>query len=628
MSRQVYFLSAVIAVLVAPTAALTTPLVCLAVEAVVQLFFFTIVIGLRRHRSKIEAVNEKLQETVAQLHAEISHRKLIEYDLIAAKEEAEKVTRLKSTFLATMSHELRTPLNGILGFSSLLLEADLPREHHQSAEIINSSGESLLALIKDILDVSQIEAGKLKIHKREFDLRDVAQNTVALLKAKAKEKDLNLALHLDPALPTAVYGDPDRIRQVLLNLVGNAVKFTTVGTVAVIISADEDASDIKFSIMDTGSGIPTNQIRKLFERFSQVDGTTTRQHGGSGLGLAICKELTESMGGSIGVKTNPDEGSEFWFSLPLEDASFTELESPQGVIETLYEPARILVVDDIRIDQQIFAMILQAMRAEPVFATCINSAIDLLKREINCGRTIDAIIVSDTLADASAEKFDERLRMSEIYNDIKLILSSPRHFDEPALSAMGFDASIEQPITQTTVFAELREIVGSGSWRQPPSGAESAGGEVISLARRKRMPHILAADDNDGNCQVVKAMQAPLEVQIDFVSNGAQAIKAAATTPYDLILMDIYMPELGGFDATKAIRSNGCINAETPIIALSASIIPADDCDLAEIGLNDYLTKPFDANGLRSKISRYIDGPKTDMEHETDSSPTTDRRIA
>ena len=599
----------------------------LAVAGVLILFFFTVAVGLRGHRNKIAMVNEKLRDTVNQLHTEISQRKLVEVDLVAAKEEAEKATRVKSTFLATMSHELRTPLNGILGFADILLESKLPPEHHQASEIIKSSGESLLSLINDILDLSQIEAGKLKIKMRDFDLRDIAENAVTLFKAKAREKGLNLALHIDPETPTIAYGDPNRVRQILINLAGNAVKFTPAGTVAVVIGVDSASGDVKFSVFDTGPGIREDEIGNLFERFSQIDDSTTRHHDGSGLGLAICKELAEAMDGEIGVESREGDGSEFWFSLPLFDAVLDQ-SPPLDSKEILAETARVLVVDDRRINQQIFGMMLRAIGAEHVIAQDVNSALDVMEDEKFAGRAIDAVIVSGTLNEALAGQFGQQLRNHKFNSDIKLILSTPRHYDDDALDSLGFDASIDQPITQTTVFAGLRSLISSSRRDTKTKYAKAADGELVSLIRRKPMPRLLLADDNEDNRKVVQAVLKSFDVRIDVVENGAEAVKAAEKTDYDVIMMDIYMPVMGGFEATKAIRNAGGVNANTPIIGVTASLLSVDKSDLTEIGMDDYVTKPINCKALREKISGYIEGGNRDNSGEDEKVSAAIIRIA
>ena len=574
----------------------------------VILFFFTVVTGMRRNRNKIAAINTQLHNTVDQLNEEIAQREIIESDLVIARDDAEQANRLKSTFLATMSHELRTPMNGVLGFSKILLSGDLQPEQREQVSIIQSSGESLLCLINDILDISQIEAGKMKLSVAPFNLRNTVESATKLLQPKAQEKSLNLAVHIDPDLPTLVMGDADRIRQIVMNLLGNAIKFTETGSVAVFVGRNDTNDDIKISVVDTGVGIPSDKVEILFDRFSQIDSSSTRQHDGSGLGLAISKELTDAMNGEIGVHTKLGEGSEFFVSIPLENAE--EMDVLLREPRELPNEKRVLVVDDLAINQRVFGLILSGMKAEHVQVRCAEDTIHLLMKSRDAGEPFDAIVISDTLTTIRSYELLEKLKRNNLCGDARMILSAPGRVEEPALKAMGFDTQIEQPITDDTVFSELRTLILDDQNHVQGDTVETS--QVISLARKAatRKPatrRVLVAEDNLANKKFVSAVLASFDVETDIVMNGADAVEAAKTTVYDLILMDVHMPIMNGVEATKRIRREGQLNSETTIVALTAVTMPGDHTAFIKAGMDDVLPKPLELASLRSKIAATLD---------------------
>lgn len=578
---------------------------------IVILFFFTVAVNMRRNRNKVAKINSELQTTVDQLHNEIDRREIIERDLVVAKDDAEQANRLKSTFLATMSHELRTPMNGVLGFSKILLSGDLTTEQREQVSIIQSSGESLLCLINDILDISQIEAGKMNLSNAAFNLRNSVEAATKLLQPKAQEKGLNLAVHIDPDLPTLVMGDSDRIRQIVVNLLGNAIKFTENGSVAVFVGRDEDGENIKVSVVDTGVGIPSDKVEILFDRFSQVDGSSTRKHDGSGLGLAICKELTDAMGGAIGVKTELGEGSEFFISVPLANAE--EMDVLPREARSLPNNKRVVVVDDLAINQRVFGLILNGMNAEHVDVGCAEDTIHLLMNARKAGEPVDAIIISDTLTTIRSFELLEKLQRNNLCGDARMILSAPGRVEEAAMKAMGFDAQIEQPITDDTVFSELRALILNET---AVAQGDQAASEVISLAQEvaKTKPstrRVLVAEDNLANKRFVSAVLSSFDVETDIVMNGADAVEAAKKTAYDLILMDVHMPIMNGVEATKRIRAAGQLNAETTIVALTAVTMPGDHQQFLRAGMDDVLPKPLELASLRSKIAASLDRSQT-----------------
>ncbi|MEL7202353.1 MAG: ATP-binding protein, partial [Pseudomonadota bacterium] len=500
---------------------------------------------------------------------------------------------------------------GVLGFSKILLSGDLTTEQREQVSIIQSSGESLLCLINDILDISQIEAGKMNLSNAAFNLRNSVEAATKLLQPKAQEKGLNLAVHIDPDLPTLVMGDSDRIRQIVVNLLGNAIKFTENGSVAVFVGRDEDGENIKVSVVDTGVGIPSDKVEILFDRFSQVDGSSTRKHDGSGLGLAICKELTDAMGGAIGVKTELGEGSEFFISVPLANAE--EMDVLPREARSLPNNKRVVVVDDLAINQRVFGLILNGMNAEHVDVGCAEDTIHLLMNARKAGEPVDAIIISDTLTTIRSFELLEKLQRNNLCGDARMILSAPGRVEEAAMKAMGFDAQIEQPITDDTVFSELRALILNET---AVAQGDQAASEVISLAQEvaKTKPstrRVLVAEDNLANKRFVSAVLSSFDVETDIVMNGADAVEAAKKTAYDLILMDVHMPIMNGVEATKRIRAAGQLNAETTIVALTAVTMPGDHQQFLRAGMDDVLPKPLELASLRSKIAASLDRSQT-----------------
>lgn len=572
----------------------------------VVLFFFTAAVSFRNHRNRVAKVNDQLETTVDQLNEEIDRRKEVEEDLIVAKNKADEANRAKSTFLATMSHELRTPMNGILGFSNVLLQSELDEEQRDHLQIIESSGQSLLTLINDILDISQIEAGKFKLRPQPFDLPSMVDRAVKLLRAKAQEKRLDLAVHIDPELPRHVNGDGDRIRQILINLVGNAVKFTETGSVAVMVTKGTGENGVRIGVADTGIGIPADAVGELFQRFNQVDGSSTRNFGGTGLGLAISRELVEAMGGDIGVNSVFGEGSEFWIDVPMEPVEEDNVVHHANR-RRFAEPVSVLVVDEVRINREVYAQMLPGMNVTPILAENADAALSaLVERKAN-GETTDAIIVSERLSTATPEDFVRRVRQNALAPTARMILSTPVRVDEEELHSKGFDGVVDQPITESAVFAQLPQVL-DGSEGAP---ADKPKGRVISLARPRFAGQVLVADDNEANRRLVGTLLQSMGVEVVIAENGAEAVELAAEKTFQMILMDLNMPVMNGQEAARRIRRAGGANEETPIVAFTAdSFVSEDDERLA--GMAGVLAKPIDVNQLTAFVRANVERRRTD----------------
>lgn len=587
---------------------MTIQVAIMALGALIILFSFLSLIALRNHRNRIARVNEQLQTTVDQLNKEIERREVVERDLVVAKDKAEEANRMKSTFLATMSHELRTPMNGILGFSRILLDSDLSDEQREHVGIIEQSGDALLGLINDILDLSQMEAGKLKLTEGAFNLRTTVEDAVKLLQPKAQEKGLDLAVQIDPALPAMVNGDADRIRQIVVNLAGNAVKFTENGSVAVMVAAGEGEDAIKLSVIDTGIGIADDKVGILFNRFQQADGSTTRKYGGSGLGLAICKELVEAMNGEIGVNTVLGAGSEFWMSVPL--AAADDLTVLPRTETTLAEPKRIIVVDNVEVNQKVFAEMLPAMNAQPVIAASGADAIETLATLKASGEPVDAVIVNAKLDDIAADELVKRLDRNALLGDASLILSGAAPMSMADLTDMGFEGQINQLMLQDAVFDAVNATTAGDVEADMEEEAVAHSAEVISFQRPVVSGRVLLVEDNPANQSFITAVMDEFDVEMDIVRNGVEAVEAAAEKAYDLILMDVHMPNMNGVEATRRIRRIDTPNSETPIVALTAKALPGDREKFLQAGMSDYLSKPLELAPLRSKVKSVLERRK------------------
>ena len=497
-------------------------------------------------------------------------------------------------------------MNGILGFSNVLLQSELDEEQRDHLQIIESSGQSLLTLINDILDISQIEAGKFKLRPQPFDLPSMVDRAVKLLRAKAQEKRLDLAVHIDPELPRHVNGDGDRVRQILINLVGNAVKFTETGSVAVMVTKGTGENGVRIGVADTGIGIPADAVGDLFQRFNQVDGSSTRNFGGTGLGLAISRELVEAMGGDIGVNSVFGEGSEFWIDVPMEPVEENNVVHPTNR-RRFAEPVSVLVVDEVQINREVYAQMLPGMNVTPILAENADAALSaLIERKAN-GEMTDAIIVSERLSTATPEDFVRRVRQNALAPTARMILSTPVRVDEEELHSKGFDGVVDQPITESAVFAQLPQVL-DGTEDAP---ADKPKGRVISLARPRFAGQVLVVDDNEANRRLVGTLLQSMGVEVVIAENGAEAVELAAEKTFQMILMDLNMPVMNGQEAARRIRRAGGANEETPIVAFTAESFVSED-DERLVGMAGVLAKPIDVNQLTAFVRANVERRRTD----------------